>query len=124
MSLTNLDIKKIGDIVDERLDKRLDKRFGKNDKRLLGKVDKMIKSSIRENNVELYKVFVTKPELTDAIEGLRVDLSAQINDLKDIVLGIKKKFDYEITLMSGKTVLRHESMLEDHEERIGVLEDK
>ncbi|MBN2100369.1 hypothetical protein JW710_00530 [Candidatus Dojkabacteria bacterium] len=124
MSLTDSDIERIGAVVDERLDNR----FGVDDMKLMEKVDRLVEEKVKENINRLLEYFVTKPELEQklekAVEKLLSDLGGKISKLQDVVLGIKSDLDYEIKLISGGILERHEDMLENHEKRISLLEDK
>lgn len=73
---------------------------------------------ITDKDVEkLKEVFVTKDEIKDLIDELKIELKSDIANSKDIIVKRLDIIDQELIVSNG-----YGDQLEDHETRIATLE--
>lgn len=112
MPLTNKDLKKIAKVVDDRIEAKVPGIVLE-----IYDMDK-IRQVVIETTREIVRTEV--PPMID--EKIDVVLH-RIADLQELVLSLRKDFDFDFTVVTKKTVKDHAVMLQDHENRITKLED-
>lgn len=145
MALTNDDLKKIGDLIDERLDEKLDARFVEFEKGMDKKMDekfdwkfaerdKMLDRRLKEHSENLIKqlksfmleYFPTKQEMNDKIDEAKDELRDEFRDrfmvVEDSIVKFSQRWDFGEPVIVGKRLKEHGEAIDDLDSRVTVLE--